>query len=56
MIISYKEWPVENSLPMKYNSTTAQRAIIRKHITVCFLKDEYLRISNCKNTSKKCIR
>ena len=41
-------------------STTAQRTIIRKHITVCFLKDEYVRlflaISNGKNRSKKCIR
>lgn len=25
-------------------STTAQRTIIRKHITVCFLKDEYVRL------------
>ena len=25
-------------------STTVQRTIIRKHITVCFLKDEYVRL------------
>lgn len=25
-------------------STTAQRTIIRKHITVCFLKDKYVRL------------
>ena len=25
-------------------STTAQQTLIRKHITVCFLKDEYVRL------------
>lgn len=42
--MSYKEWPIENSLPLKYVLPTAQRTIIRKHITVCFLKDEYVRL------------
>ena len=46
MIISYKEWPIENSLPMKYALLLLNEQLFGNTLLYVFFKDEYLRISN----------